>query len=403
MANHFRLFSRPLVMDEVEAALSITGALPEYSPGDAFEGSLQVNNAIGRFRVEIMPDSTLPDGAFVRADNIAQELVLKWGAYQIVNPVTSQPVLNGTFEDGDDGAWLNHHRGWKVVDGRGIGGSRAAEFGAVRGINNYVGVLTPVTDPSRVIKLEASINHGSASTGELVVGPFLLWYDANRNLVRWTDPGTYVRGGANGDWHDYSYAEGAAGDAAIKFVAPGLTANRTGSPHSCWVDNVRWNHAYRSGQDTMTDYWVHLKVTDSANRVAYWSGYLGFESFFYTSKPYAVVAKDEHLTTGFTAEGMTFKLLQLEEESEDSFNSAFTLEGFEFYQSQPNRKDNEEFLTQGFSVQAMVIRDTRVLTNASEAVDSSYTLQAMVYKPMPQAVTNDPMGSAFTLQGFTIT
>lgn len=292
MADHIRLFSRPLVMDDVEAALSITGALPEYTPGDAFEGRLQINNAIGRCKVELMPDAVLPSGVAVRVDNVTKEIVLKWTAFEIVDPVEDSPVLNGDFEAGDDGNWLNHHRGWSIVNGSGRGGGHAAQFGPIRGINNYVGTLVPVTNASSIIKLQCDINHGSAPTGDLAVGPFLLWYDANRLLVRWTDPNQYVRGGKNGDWHSYSFAEGASGDVNIKYVAPGLTANRKGASNSCWVDNVRWNHRYTLGQDTYDDYFVHVKVTDSLNRVAYWSGYITFQSVWYTSTPYKIMFRE---------------------------------------------------------------------------------------------------------------
>lgn len=266
--------------------LLVTGTLPSYILGAAYSGALDVSGAVGRFTVEVLPESTLPSGAYVRADNLANKLTIRWDSYSVYNPVVPEPVYNGGFELGDDGVWVSDTGAWSNVAGQGKGGGRAAQFGAFKGTHNYVGLLTPVTDINRVVRLNCSINHGSASTGEVAAGPYLLWFNRDRQLLRWTNPGQYVRGGKSGDWHDYSFAEAAAGDANVKWVAPGLSANRKSSGAPLWADDVRWNHSYTMGTATGESYFVSLKVTDSLNRVAYWSGDIivglpvSFDDFF---------------------------------------------------------------------------------------------------------------------------
>lgn len=75
-----RLSLRPDLDQDVDGPpLYITGVLPEITPRLAYEGRLQIHNAIGRCSVQIMPGSDpLPPGSTVYIDHATQQIVVAW-------------------------------------------------------------------------------------------------------------------------------------------------------------------------------------------------------------------------------------------------------------------------------------------------------------------------------------
>ncbi|MCZ5970843.1 hypothetical protein O5281_26625, partial [Escherichia coli] len=78
-----RLSLRPDLDQNVDGLpLYITGTLPYVASRLAYEGRLQIHNAIGRCSVEILPGSdALPPGSSIYIDHATQEIVIVWPPY----------------------------------------------------------------------------------------------------------------------------------------------------------------------------------------------------------------------------------------------------------------------------------------------------------------------------------
>jgi hypothetical protein len=270
MANHFRLYGRPLMADEVEASLSVTGELEGYTAGDAYESRLQINNSIGKCTVRVI-ESTLPPGAFVRVDNITKEVVVKWAAYtEVVAEETMVP--NGDFEDGDDGTWNLVGPGWSIGSGPDYSadsGSFSARFADVK--TKGSDILLPFI-PAKVndyIKVNARVKQGASSSGNAGARVWLTYHDANLQQIG-DHPGNLITSGKDGNWGTSSAEGGAPADTAYVLVR--IAAYRNKQNKALWVDNVTWNHKYVLGQDNDEVYSLSIEVTDGLNRKAYWSG-----------------------------------------------------------------------------------------------------------------------------------
>lgn len=283
MPNHIRLFERPLVADEVQPALMVTGMLPGYTAGDAYEGRLPILNSIGKCTVEVL-ESTLPPGAFVRVDNITKEAVVKWSAYKEEEESISL-VPGGDFEDGDAGSW-SLGNGWSIGSGPDYdvkSGSYSARFAGVK--TKGSDMVSPRV-PAKVndyIRVTAQVQQGASAKGNAGARVSLIYRNAEgAELLRlW---GNLASSGSGGAWNA-STAEGAApADTATVEVV--ISAYRNRENFALWVDDVVWNHKYTLGQESDDGYFLYLKVTDSLNRVAYWKGNIEEYGVFLTSTPY---------------------------------------------------------------------------------------------------------------------
>ncbi|WAX24167.1 hypothetical protein P4_00009 [Xanthomonas phage P4] len=268
MASHFRLFGRPLSADDSVDALSVTGSLPYYVETDAYEGRLSINNSVGKCRVEVL-SSTLPDGAFVRVDNISHEVVIKWDAFEIVAP-TMKSVPNGDFELGEDGWSLGE--GWSIGTGAGYdtySGTHSARFADVSTKGSDLVLKKLPAKVNDYIRATVQINQGGSSRGNAGARISLIYMDVNnRDLLRLN--GNLVTSGKRGAWHQ-SVVEGGA-PAGTRSVILLVSAYRNKENKPLWVDDVQWNHSYQLGTADAGDIQLSLKVTDSLNRVAYWTG-----------------------------------------------------------------------------------------------------------------------------------
>ncbi|UYA98666.1 hypothetical protein IVIADoCa4_46 [Xanthomonas phage vB_Xar_IVIA-DoCa4] len=291
MANHFRLYERPLMADETEAALTVTGVLEGYTSGEAYESRLQINNSIGRCTVEIV-EANLPPGAAVRVDNVTKEVVVKWDAFEVVAEELNA-VPNGDFEEGDNGQWY-FGNGWSIEAGGAETGTYSGVFQNFKGISSIESVRLPYT-PGTPIKGQCRFQQGASSKGNLVGRALLIWCDANGNMlpggegVSFTG-GYLIRSGSNGEWKT-STVTGASREAAM--VAIGFNCNRKKQNRLARVDNFTWNHKYTLGQVGDDTYFLHIKVTDSLNRVAYWKGNIEEYGIFITSQLYGFYQSDQ--------------------------------------------------------------------------------------------------------------
>lgn len=289
MPNHIRLFERPLVADEVLPALMVMGVLPDYTPEAAYEGRLPILNSVGKCTVEVL-ESTLPPGAFVRVDNITKEVVVKWAAYKEEEESVSV-VPGGDFEDGGTEGWYLGP-GWSIGTGPDYdvkSGTYSARFAGVK--TKGSDLISPRV-PAKVndyIRVTAQVQQGASAKGNAGARVSLIYRnEEGSELLRlW---GNLITSGSNGAWKE-TIAEGAApaGTATVEVV---LSAYRNRENHALWVDDVVWNHKYTVGQDNDNDYYLRIKVTDSANRDAYWSGSIGIEATYVIGQLYPVPVYD---------------------------------------------------------------------------------------------------------------
>ncbi|AMW36104.1 tail fiber protein [Xanthomonas phage XAJ24] len=283
MAKHFRLFGRPLMADEVLPGLSVTGVLDGYTAGAAYESRLSINNPQGRCTVEVL-ESSLPPGAVVRVDNLTKQVVVKWAAYvEVVAEETEVP--NGGFEQGDDGTWVTGE-GWAIGTGDDFStyeGEYSARFANVK--TKGSDLVLPLI-PAKVndyIKVRAQVQQGSSSEGNAGARVWLTYHDAGGKQIG-DHPGNLITSGKDGAWKETSAEGGAPANTAGVIVRIAAYRNKQNRP--LFVDKVTWNHKYKLGQNDDDTYKLYLKVTDSANRVAYWRGTIDELGIYVTSKLY---------------------------------------------------------------------------------------------------------------------
>lgn len=293
MANHFRLFGRPLMADEVEPAMTVTGLLEGYTAGEAYESRLDINNSRGRCTVEVL-SSNLPAGAFVRVDNVTKEVVVKWAPFEEV--VGERLVPNGGFESGDDGTWTkegrNNGEGW-TIGSAGYDteqGSYSARFDGVNSKASDLFCTHVPAEPNDSIRLVGQVQQGASAKGNAGAQVGLVFYDIEGNVLLRKD-GNMVSSGSGGRWNP-SVVE-AVGPTNTHTVRAVITGFRKRERKPVWVDSLTWNHRYTLGQNDDETYTLSIKVTDAENRVAYWSGVIEELGVFLTSTLYPFYAVEE--------------------------------------------------------------------------------------------------------------
>lgn len=293
MTSVFQLYGRPLAEDTPVPPLRITGELEGYTSGEDYEGRLQIVDNIGKCKVEIV-ESDLPPGAYAFVDNFTNEIVLRWPAYAPPEEMASG-VPNGDFELGDNGMW-NFGAGWSIQSGGAETGTYSGVFANQRGISSIESVRVPYT-PGTPINAAVRFQQGASSEGNLVGRILLIWCDANGNMIPGGEGisysgGNLIRSGSNGAWHTSSVTA-QSNAVGVATVAVGFSANRKKQNKLARVDNFTWNHTYSVGTNSDLDFTVTFKLTDSANRVAYWTGGVSEYALFLTSQPYQLLEIDE--------------------------------------------------------------------------------------------------------------
>lgn len=294
MANHFRLYSRPLMADASTTEMTVTGLLEGYVAGEAYESRLDINNSKGRCTVEIL-QSTLPSGATVRVDNVSKEVVVKWPAQEEVTGPREVP--NGSFESGDDGTWVRGKAGggagWDIGSGAGFvaqSGTHSARFsGITTEASDLLGPVVPAKLNDR-IRLVGQVQQGASAKGNAGARVSILYRDIEGNLLSRFD-GNMVSSGSGGKWNA-SVAEGTA-PLNTAGVQVAITAFRKRENKPLWVDSVTWDHRYAIGQNDDSTYFLRIRVRDAENRVAYWEGTIDEFGVFLTSKLYPFYMVEE--------------------------------------------------------------------------------------------------------------
>lgn len=305
MTQHIRIYPPPLALRGPPAALQVTGVLPSYKVGSRYDGRLQIINAIGKCRVQIMPDSTMPTETRLSVDNVTHEVVV---VIPYLQPVP-QPIVaaNLSFEDGDSG-WLKgpgvrisdteqkHDGAWSAVyDGKQMGLSEIESD-----------TFVPVTG-GQSVSATAWFQQGGGDVGEESGRIVLNWYATDKQRSSYKMPGerdsgfsagNLVDDGRRGAWHTSNVNANAPEDG---FARLGFSFSRRRRHFPCWLDQFSWNATATFIPEPLqpeTNYYLHLRVTDGAGRTADWRGYIFEYAILLTSQLYAVEVLESIAATG---------------------------------------------------------------------------------------------------------
>lgn len=257
--------------------LYITGTLPQGVTGVSYEGRLQIHNAIGACSVEII-SGTLPTGGGVYVDNTTKEIVVAWPGYS----ETVIPLENPGFETGDLTGWQYSTVGGSgnlaVTSSQKDTGIYSAYWAGGKGLGSEGGIeciavnntRAEVTPGQRVTaKLRVMYNPGGGTPKGSRGQCRLNWYNSSDQLIG-TSYGYLIKTRKfNGKWTDTIASEKAIPDSKYVRLAGWVTA--TGAGHT-YFDNATWDVPTSTGTNIAQTIHLHLRVTDSAGRVADWTG-----------------------------------------------------------------------------------------------------------------------------------
>jgi hypothetical protein len=277
--------------------LTVTGTLPDYSPGQAYIGRLQINNAQGDCSVVLVSETDLPNGYELTVDNETSEVVLRWPAYE---GTVTESIPNPGLEDGNVG--------WDLGLGLEIGTWNWEYDGSDNDLQAYDGInsieyhagfrgntrcrarsprlcsaATSVTANCQVQQGPSAINN----TGGWVVLQFL---DA-AGLVLSDNTGNHVDSSNDAAWHISTVT--AVAPTGTTHAVIGAEFYRKKESKPMWIDTFTWNLAVDASDSVGTNgtgtISLCLQVTDSAGRHADWCGdILAFDN---TALPLNLLAK----------------------------------------------------------------------------------------------------------------
>lgn len=260
-----RIYDRPdLDQRRGLPVLYVSGALPNGKPGMAYEGRLQIHNAVGACTVEQIDGDTLPPGHTIFVDNESLEVVITWPAYA----EEAAPIPNPGFEEGIVG-WVPG-AGWSVTTDNPITGSQSAVYQRNAGSS----VLScasryPVT-PGVPINAQCQVRQGASSAGNAGAGLRLEFRDSAGVVVSTADGNYVMSASKNAVYPSNVYALPPAGAATVNIACVGV---RHRENKDVWVDSFSWDHkAAVVGINTAAVFSLTIRVRDSAGRSALWSG-----------------------------------------------------------------------------------------------------------------------------------
>lgn len=266
-----RIYDRP-DLDQARhvPGLYVDGTLPNAKPSVAYEGRLQIHNAIGACTVEQIDGDTLPNGASLYVDNDASEVVIAWPAYSS----TTAPIFNGNFELGDVG-WIKG-AGWTVdhtADHHDV--QHENRFGNYNA--TFRGYGTSYLESAAYTKLDThaafagqgNIQQGGSSANATGAAFGVRFYGADKALIA-EQLAPFIGDGRNGNWH---YSSGTfTPPANAQYARAVFMGKRVRQNMPAWVDDASWGLQAVTGINVETSIDLTLRVADSAGRDYVWSG-----------------------------------------------------------------------------------------------------------------------------------
>lgn len=409
MRGH-RLFERPLRSFSSTPQLAVVGSLPGYRQGEDYEGRLDIVNGIGRSKAELL-DNNLPLGATVHVDNFNQQVVIRWPEYSAPDEI-KDGIINWNFEMGDLTGWRDlRGNSWDtyVYDRNtpGIkddpymppdGNIAARMLGVGRGDHILESDFYPVV-PGKPIMARS------------------LWYQGpsnkdNNNL--WTAFQFYTRGKVplvNGEVrgdriHDRTNKRrhwstvNAVPPAGAAWATVRLIAYRRNKRNRLInVDDVETSgFEYSVGVQNGDDFYLTVKVTDSANRVAYWTGIIPFRSIFLTSQLYGLVSQ-EFLNASSSVSTMGVRIGSVDSPAvRSSALARSSVAAFSLVEKGP--EEVRENVLANTAVSRFIFRDPRIVVRHADEVQAISLISSLRVLTQPQSYASEQATASSSITGF---
>ena len=397
----FRLFEKPLGVFSSVPPLRVVGSLPGYEQGTAYEGRLDIVDNIGKCTVELL-DNNLPPGATAHVDNFNNEVVIRWPAYSLPDEEKAG-ILNWDFQLETLEGW-NDLRGnsWSVKQYTGHGepptNYAAWMEGVGRGDHILESILYPAI-PSESVMARSLWDQGPSNKDNNNLWTAVQFYTPGK--VKLGEPvyGDRIHDRTNKQRHHSTVNTTTPRGAGWKSVL--LIAHRRNSRNR-WitVDNVETaGFDYSTGVDNGDDFFLTVRVRDSANRVALWSGVIPYRSFFITSKPYGLLPKPEAFSAFASTLGFNKKIGAVLYEWQSNIAAAGSVLGFDVRLPVVDKSTYELSLlsgeTLGFSLRSVVVPYSE-----TTAIGASGSTLGFGIKLHPTATTSDRALLSATTLGF---
>lgn len=407
-----KLTERPF-LDQLKGLprLYVDGELADHTIGDAYEGRLQIHGNIGACQAAQVDGDVLPAGAQVYVDQTTMEVVVEWPAYN----VSSDTLANPGFESGNVGGWAfefvggtgapvvdsqykfagNHSLRWPET--RGLGDAQRVELISV---NNALGLVIPGQHVSASVRMMYNPLRQGFDNGDIIFRgqAYLRWYDVGGNYLS-TTAGTVERGNHRvyGNWLSIPVSGYTpAGGRGVRLAARQV-CRRTDS----WMDSAQWNIPTSVGANEERDYYVVLRVRDSAGRLAYWRGYISTAAIWFTSTPYPYFGQ-ESLGYAVMVTGMGQREVIIERDApSDLANYGASIFGFSIVEQPP--PEPVERVAYTAAISAFQIRETPQADKNAERNNYTATINAFQIREQPNNSPESKTNYTATIAGFSIT
>lgn len=256
----------------VPEGMTVTGTLPDYVAGEAYEGRLQINNSIGVCTVQQIAGDALPPGSRIRVDNYRKEVVIDWPAYA---ELPGDPLPNGDFEKGDQD-WIKGP-GWSIEPTGNANDGHGARVAVYRGSGESVlesEAFTPC-EPGLRFPVKVNVQQGASAAGNAGAGIGMRYYSAQDAGSKVGEQfGNQIWSGAKGRWH-WSNLDAVVPDGA-NFMRAVIVGGRKRENKPLWVDDASWSIPKIVGINVPDiSFMLTIEVTDSSGQRSRWTGGIG--------------------------------------------------------------------------------------------------------------------------------
>lgn len=258
------MFNRPDLDQSRQAlALYVEGILPRAAPSLAYEGRLQIHNAVGDCTVKLL-SGNLPPGATLSVDQATKEVVLTWPAYA----EQAGPIQNPGFEDGAVG-W-DFGAGWSVTTDNPIAGARSAAYDNNHGDSLIESRSWLPTNVGDVVNASCAVRQGASSSGNAGGAVQLQYRNAAGQVILTVDGNPITQGSNNVVRTSNVMGVTPAEAVTINIAGRGIRKRQN---RRVWMDSFAWDHTVPAvGINIDSQVCLQLQVDDSAGRSAEWAG-----------------------------------------------------------------------------------------------------------------------------------
>lgn len=390
-----RIYDRPdLDQRSRLLPLLVAGDLPRAVPFVAYEGRLQIYNAVGGCTVRQIDGDRLPPGHQLYVDQATKQVVLTWPAYQ----AGAAPIANPGFESGPTG-W-DTGAGWVIAKENPPTGQWAAGYNNNRGESIISSTSRYEVYPGQRTTAKCKVRQGASAEGNAGASVLLEYRDQEGQVVGRVEGNRVMSASKNRVYDSNVVGIAPAGAATINIAGNGI---RYRENKILFVDDFEWDHTVAAvGLDHEAEYRLTLMVSDSAGRSAIWRGFIGDHPIFFTSKPYAFqVVESAEAQFGVRSGAMS-----VPPSIAEALDAGISLLGGELRQPLVNFSMPPDALFATFSVGGGELRDTLIKYTAQpEALDAGLLLQSGTLRQILITTTMpaDGIDATFTLNSGTLT